>query len=142
MKRREALERHAKLNAVLQTIPADSPLIYDAFTIFDEWKPDTLYAPHTTIRRGEKLYITGDTEHTSQADWLPEITPALYTVIPRPDESGTAENPIAYDGNMKLEAGKYYTQYNVIYYCFRDTGIPVFAALADLVEHYVKVYSA
>ena len=141
MKRREAYEKHEKLNAVLQTIPADSPLIYDAFTIFDEWKPDTKYAPRTTLRRGNVLYITGETEHTSQADWLPEDTPALYTVIPRPDESGTADNPIEYNGNMKLEAGKYYKQDNKIYYCYRDTGNPVFAPLSALVDQFVMVYA-
>lgn len=48
---------------------------------------------------------------------------------------GTAIIP--YSGNMTLEAGKYYSQSGKTYLCNRDTGNPVYNALADLVGIYV-----
>lgn len=52
---------------------------------------------------------------------------------------GTQYDPIHYDGNMTLESGKYYIQDYVIYQCTRDTGIPVFNPLAELVGIYVEI---
>ena len=78
--------------------------------------------------------------HTSQADWVPSETPALYTII-NETHAGTVEDPIPYEGNMALENGKYYTQDGVIYLCNRDTGNPVYNALSELVGHYVEVYT-
>ena len=44
-----------------------------------------------------------------------------------------------YDGNMELFAGLYYVQNGVTYLCNRNTGQPVYNALADLVGLYVEV---
>lgn len=52
--------------------------------------------------------------------------------------AGTAEDPIPYSGNMALENGKYYSQDGVIYLCNRDTEIPVYQDLKDLVGIYVE----
>jgi hypothetical protein len=51
---------------------------------------------------------------------------------------GSLENPIPYEGNMALEEGKYYQQSGVVYLCTRDTGVPVYNALKDLVGIYVE----
>ena len=55
------------------------------------------------------------------------------------EEEGTHDNPIVYDGNMELFNGKYYTQDEVLYLCFRDTGAPVYNRLDELVGLYVEV---
>ena len=52
--------------------------------------------------------------------------------------AGTLDDPIPYDGNMALESGKHYIQDGAIYLCTRDTGFPVYNALADLVGVYVE----
>ena len=76
--------------------------------------------------------------HTSQADWVPgEGTESLYTRIDE-THAGTLTDPIPYNGNMALEAGKYYSQGGAVYLCTRDTVNPVYSALADLVGLYVK----
>lgn len=83
------------------------------------------------------LYKTIQPELTIQAHYPPgEGTESLYTRI---DEihDGTQYDPIPYSGNMALENGKYYTQDGVTYLCTRDTGNPVYNALADLVGIYV-----
>lgn len=84
-------------------------------------------------------------EHTAQADWAPDLVPALFTevVVQSPDEPeiGTIDNPIPYNNNMELEEGKYYSQDGVVYLCIRDTGTPVYHPLAQLVGLYVEVVS-
>lgn len=75
--------------------------------------------------------------HTSQDGWTPESVPALYEVIDE-THAGTEDDPIPYSGNMVLDQGKYYMQDGEIYYCNRDTGNPVYNALADLVGLYVE----
>ena len=54
-----------------------------AVEFFDEWKPDTSYTMGIRIRYEGKLYRVEQT-HTSQADWTPDITPALYTEVAEP----------------------------------------------------------
>lgn len=74
---------------------------------------------------------------TIQDQYIPgEGTESLYAVI-NETNAGTQEDPIPYAGNMALENGKYYSQDGVIYLCNRDTEIPVYQALKDLVNIYV-----
>ena len=52
--------------------------------------------------------------HTTQADWTPDITPALWTVIDI-EHSGTLEDPIPAVASMEYVKGKYYVEDGVIY---------------------------
>ena len=90
-----------------------------------------------------KLYAVRQ-DHTILAHYYPSVnTAALYEEItPEYNENGelgTLDNPIAYDGNMALEEGKYYTQDDIVYLCTRDTGNPVYHNLSELVGLYVEV---
>lgn len=78
--------------------------------------------------------------HTPQENWTPDITPALYTEITL--EDGTIEHPIHYNNNMELFEGLYYTQDGDKYLCFRNTGVPVYNPLNELVGLYVNVVNA
>lgn len=74
---------------------------------------------------------------TIQEQYIPgEGTESLYAVIDE-THAGTKEGPIPYSGNMALENGKYYSQDGAIYLCNRDTEIPVYQDLKDLVGLYV-----
>lgn len=74
-----------------------------------------------------------------QEQYIPrEGTESLYAVI-NETNAGTQEDPIPYNGNMAPENGKYYSQDGVIYLCNRDTEIPVYQALKELVGLYVTV---
>lgn len=76
---------------------------------------------------------------TIQEQYIPgEGTESLYAVI-NETNAGTQEDPIPYNGNMALENGKYYSQDGAIYLCNRDTEIPVYQDLKDLVNIYVTV---
>lgn len=79
--------------------------------------------------------------HTSQAQYTPDIIPALWVEVEKPGQGDTPDNPIPYNNNMELFEGKYYSQNDVVYICFRDTGTAVYNNLADLVGLYVNVWT-
>lgn len=86
-----------------------------------------------------KLYKTIQPDVTIQSIHQPlEGVESLYERIDL-EHTGKIYDPFPYEGNMALENGKYYTQSNVLYLCFRDTGNPVYHHLKDLVDIYVKV---
>lgn len=85
-----------------------------------------------------KLYKCVNANPTFQADWVPGSgTESIYTRIDETHD-GTQYDPIPYEGNMALEAGKYYIQDYAIYRCTRDTVNPVYNPLAELVGLYVE----
>ena len=74
---------------------------------------------------------------TIQAHYPPgDGMESLYTKVSETHD-GTIDDVIPYDGNMVLEQGKHYTQNDTIYLCTRDTVVPVFNALSELVGLYV-----
>lgn len=112
---------------------------YDVAELFPMWKADTEYAVGDRVQYESKLYkcLQG---HTSQADWIPTTAYSLWAAVEEPGQGDTPDNPIPYSGNMELFEGKYYSQFEVVYICFRSTGVPVYNNLADLVGLYVNVY--
>lgn len=83
------------------------------------------------LRYENKLFKVRQ-QHQLQENWAPGIaTASLYEEIDE-THAGTAEDPIPYNGNMRLELNKYYSQDGVTYKCIRDTGIPVYEDLATL----------
>ena len=84
------------------------------------------------------LYKTIQDNLLIQEQYIPgDGTESMYVVIDE-THAGTQENPIPYAGNMELEKGKYYIQDGVIYLCNRDTEIPVYLNLRDLIGLYVE----
>ena len=135
--------KHAKklrqMTVKASTSLSDTDAYYSP-ELFDQWKPDTDYKEGNRRRYEEKLYKCRQ-NHTSQAIYPPPIVPALWEEIPEPGQGDTPDNPIHYDNNMKLELGKYYEQYGVVYVCIRDSINPVYNDLKDMIEIYVKVYT-
>lgn len=90
------------------------------------------------MRYGEKLWKVMQ-KHTVQEQYKPgQGTESLYSEIVE-SHAGTEDDPIPYSGNMVLEKGKYYTQNCVIYHCTRNTEIPVYQSLSELVGIYVEL---
>lgn len=91
------------------------------------------------FRYGDTLYKTAQPNIAFVAHYPPGVgTESMYTRIDETHD-GSEYDPIPYEGNMALESGKYYMQGDVIYLCTRDTGNPVYNALADLVGLYVEI---
>lgn len=111
-----------------------------AIELYPNWQTGTAYTVDERIRYNSTLYRCIQS-HTSQADWTPDITPALYVEVEKPGQGDTPDNPIPYNNNMELFEGKYYSQSGVTYICIRSTGTAVYNNLADLVGLYVEVYT-
>ena len=91
------------------------------------------------FRYGGKLWRTEQPEYTFVAHYIPgEDTESLFSKVDE-THAGTREDPIPYDGNMEIFNGKYYIQNEVVYLCTRDSGIPIYNDLANLVGLYVEV---
>ena len=95
------------------------------------------------VQQGERLYYDDklykvQQTHTPQEDWRPDATASLYVQIVIESEHGTIDKPIAYEVNMELVEGKYYTEAGVKYLCVRALAQSVWH-LADLVGNYVEV---
>ena len=126
------------VRAQINTLAVDDNTALRMVAYYPEWTAGTAYAA------GDRVVYNGDLykvlqAHTSQETWLPGTgTESLYTRIDE-QHDGTKYDPIPYSGNMVLEAGKYYSQSGKTYLCNRDTGNPVYHALAELVGLYVEV---
>lgn len=119
----------------MQSIDGNDALI--AMSLYPEWAEYTAYSVGFKVHRNGKLWRVVQA-HTSQMGWEPENAVSLWEQI-NETHAGTLEDPIPYDGNMALEKGKHYTQNYEIYLCIRDTGIPVYNPLSELVGIYVEV---
>ena len=70
------------------------------------WAYPVAYAEGDRRSYGGKVYKCRQ-GHTSQADWTPDKTPALWAVIDA-EHAGTQDDPIPASRGMEYEYGKYY----------------------------------
>lgn len=85
-----------------------------------------------------KLWKSRQT-HTALHVYPPGIdTASLYEVIVQ-EHSGTVEDPIPYLPPMEIFEGKYYTQFDVLYKCTRNSGTALTHDLFDLRGMYVEM---
>lgn len=91
------------------------------------------------VSHEEKLYRVRQELTQVIENQFPSInTAAIYEVIDKEHE-GTLQDPIPYNGNMELFVNKYYIENDIIYLCTRDSGIPMYHPLSNLVGNYVIV---
>lgn len=82
------LQRAAQFRRALQMFAAslDDDKAMEVACVYDAWKVGKAYAKDERITYGKngvgdpQLYKVNQ-EHTSQAEWTPDATPALYTAI-------------------------------------------------------------
>lgn len=135
------IQQAAALVARMQAQSLDDAQALAVKAIYPQWQEiiGQTVALGFKFQHGEKLYKTIQDSLLIQEQYIPgEGTESLYAVIDE-THAGTQEDPIPYSGNMALENGKYYSQDGVIYLCNRDTEIPVYQNLKDLVNIYVTV---
>lgn len=135
------IERARELRAIIVKAAQslDNDIAVKAPELYDEWKPGVSYIAGEKLRRNNRVCQVQENQgHTSQVGWEPENTPSLFKFI---DEAhtGTVDDPIPYDSNMELFEGLYYIHADVLYRCTRNTEIPVYHPLKDLVGIYVEV---
>lgn len=140
MNRAEALKYRAAIEQAAQSL--DDKTALTVKSLHPAWEADTAYTAERGKPVGYKVTKDGKLwklrqEHTSQVGWEPTNVPAMWESI-NETHSGTKADPIPYEGNMALTNGLYYVQDYVVYRCIRDTGAPIYHALADLVGVYVE----
>ena len=120
----------------INTLDVDDNTALRMTEFYPEWTSGQGYTAAYKVRYGGSLWRCMQS-HTAQSGWEPSTaTASLWEQICE-SHDGTLADPIPYSGNMALENGKYYTQDGATYLCTRDTGNPVYNALADLVGIYV-----
>ena len=82
--RARAHQLRAMIEKASASLPDEDAL--EAVELFPAWMTDTAYTAGIRVRYGDNLYRC-EQAHTSQADWTPDKTPALYTPIGL-DEAG------------------------------------------------------
>lgn len=76
-------------------------------TMFEPWEVNVEYKEGDRRSYNDLLYKCRST-HTSQADWTPDKTPALWAVVEDGSQSGTVDDPIPAARGMDYIYGKYY----------------------------------
>ena len=88
--RAKALKIRAMIEKASASLPDEDAL--EAVELFPTWMSETSYAVGVRIRYGGKLYRC-EQAHTSQADWTPDKTPALWTEVAKPGEIPVWKQP-------------------------------------------------
>lgn len=119
----------------INTLSVDDNTALRMMEFYPDWAANIAYTVGFKVRYNGKLWRVVQA-HTSLVGWEPTAAASLWEQI-NETHVGTEDDPIPYSGNMALEQGKYYMQDYVVYYCERDTTIPVYAPLKELGD-YVK----
>lgn len=81
MKRSHALKLRSMIEKA--SVSLDDSDALEAVELFPAWKANTEYLAQNRVRYEGKLYRC-EQSHTSQADWTPDQTPALWTDVAEP----------------------------------------------------------
>ena len=76
-------------------------------SLFTPWKPGEAVNVGDRRYYAPRLYKVLQA-HTTQADWTPDVTPALWAVVGDPGQAGTIDAPITAARGMEYEYGLYY----------------------------------
>lgn len=81
--------------------------------MYPHWQTDLSVKVDERYQHEGKLYKAVQA-HTTQSDWTPDTTPALWIVIDV-EHIGTLEDPIPAVASMEYVKGKYYIEDGTIY---------------------------
>jgi hypothetical protein len=115
----EARAFRAKIEGAALHIPEEQAL--ESIELFPKWDATKDYVIDDKVRHGDKIYKCYNAI-TANPTWTPDVVPAHWEVIAKPEEEGTLENPIAAEVGMRYFKDKYYLEGDDIYLCVRDDG--------------------
>lgn len=103
------------------SLPDDDAL--EAVELFPAWAGDTAYDLGVRVRYGDKLYRC-EQAHTSQADWIPPDTPALWTEVAKPGEIPVWKQPTgAQDAYQTGDKVRYPDEAGAVYISTVDNNV-------------------
>lgn len=95
----------------------------DAVELFEAWQPGKEYQTGKRLRYNGLLYKVVQA-HTSQADWTPDATPALYTEVAEPGTIPVWKQPTgAQDAYSKGDKVHYPTASDPVYVSDVDSNV-------------------
>lgn len=99
--------RSLRLVVEQAVVSLDDETAATAPSLFAPWKPGE------DVVEGDRRYYAprpykAIQDHTTQADWTPDKTPAMWAVIGDPIETGTIDDPITAARGMEYTYGLYY----------------------------------
>ena len=125
--REQVYAKFAEYDEILRTlIGSNSEKIVSTFTdenavkvidLYPSWTVGIAVVKDSRYQYNGKLYKCVQA-HTTQADWTPDITPDLWTVIDV-THAGTIDDPIPASAGMEYVYGKYYIEGETVYICKR-----------------------
>lgn len=107
--------KHTDLVAFMRAarLTVDDETALTGKELYPVWAENISVSVNDRYQYRDKLYKCVQA-HTTQADWTPDVTPALWTVIDVTHE-GTIEDPIPASRGMEYVKGLYYIENDVIY---------------------------
>ena len=121
MKREELLKIREMIEKASVSLADDDAV--EAVELFPVWATDTVYALNVRVRYGDKLYKCVQA-HTSQSDWTPDATPALWTEVAKPGEIPVWKQPTgAQDAYNKGDKVHYPTAEDPVYESLIDANV-------------------
>lgn len=139
-------ERALQLRPIMEQAAQslDDSTALTAVELFPQWS--SLVAERRTVDEGFRFQYSGNLYRTEQhtytfvETYIPG-TEGMESLFSKVDEThaGTIEDPIPYEQNMEIYEGLYYSQYDVVYLCTRDSGQPLYHDLSALIGSYVEV---
>ncbi len=139
-------ERALQLRPVIEQASQslEDAVALTAVELFPQWKE--LVKEGRKVEKGfrfqhdNKLYRVEQPEYTFVETYVPGTT-GTESLFSKVDEThkGTIDDPIPYEKNMEIYEGLYYSQYDVVYLCIRDSGQPLYHDLSALAGSYVEV---
>lgn len=94
-------------------LTADDETALTGKELYPVWAENISVSVNDRYQYNNKLYKCVQA-HTTQADWTPDKTPALWSVIDV-THAGTIEDPIPASRGMEYVKGLYYIENDVIY---------------------------
>lgn len=118
---------------VLESVQLTDAEALTVKNLHKQWSAGENVEPGEYRLYNDVLYRVNEGQgHTTQADWTPDKTPAMWTVIDE-EHAGTYEDPIPWVTNMRPEVGKYYVEGDLIAKCIEDPGQALYNKLSELV---------
>lgn len=106
----EARAWRAGLDGVTATL--DDAAALEAASLYPAWRPGQAYSVGQRVRHSDRLYRCVQA-HTSQADWTPDVTPALWAITSVDEWPEWVQPTGAHDayniGDKVTHGGKHYT---------------------------------
>lgn len=91
--------------------------------LFPNWHTDTAYTTGERVRYNDKLYRC-EQSHTSQPDWTPDLTPAMWTEVAEPGTIPVWKQPTGAQDAYRIGDKVHYPDENgPVYVCTIDYNV-------------------